>query len=274
MKLTQDSPYLVAKIGWNFLGNLKLAKTMIFKAKQSGALAVKFQIWNPEFLKKGAWDLDGRRKIYEKAYLDIKKYNFLKNFCKRIKIECFASVFAKKDAQLLYKNKDKVIKIPSHEAYNIELINYSLKKFDLVLVSVGALKKQELKKLLRYRNNKKFVPLHCVSSYPLDSKNCNFKKFDFLKKNYKNVGYSGHYGGCEDGILAASRGACIIEKHFTTSKSLPGRDNKFALLPKEFNKISNWIKLLRDFNLDSGLGLQKCESDIFKNYRGRWNATK
>jgi sialic acid synthase SpsE len=42
MKLTQDSPYLVAEIGWNFLGNLKLAKTMIFKAKQSGALAVKF----------------------------------------------------------------------------------------------------------------------------------------------------------------------------------------------------------------------------------------
>ena len=60
---------LVAEIGWNFLGNIDLAKKMIIAAKKSGADAVKFQIWDPKFLKKGQWDKDGRRQIYEKAFL-------------------------------------------------------------------------------------------------------------------------------------------------------------------------------------------------------------
>ena len=44
---------LVAEIGWNFIGDLSLAKRMILKAKKSGADAVKFQVWNPEHFKKG-----------------------------------------------------------------------------------------------------------------------------------------------------------------------------------------------------------------------------
>jgi len=61
--------YLIAEIGWNFLGNLNLAKKMIDEAKKSGADFVKFQIWNPKNLKEGDWDNDGRKEIYKKAFL-------------------------------------------------------------------------------------------------------------------------------------------------------------------------------------------------------------
>ena len=44
---------LVAEIGWNFVGDLSLVKKMILKAKKAGADAVKFQIWDPQQLKKG-----------------------------------------------------------------------------------------------------------------------------------------------------------------------------------------------------------------------------
>ncbi len=74
---------LVAEVGWNFLGNLNLAKKMIGAAKKSGADAVKFQIWDPSNLKNGPWDKDGRREIYEKAFLDKKKYLYLKKFAKK-----------------------------------------------------------------------------------------------------------------------------------------------------------------------------------------------
>ena len=43
---------LVAEIGWNFLGNLNIAKKMISSAKRAGADVVKFQIWNPKRLRK------------------------------------------------------------------------------------------------------------------------------------------------------------------------------------------------------------------------------
>ena len=51
--LKNNHTYLIAEIGWNFIGNLNLAKKMILSAKNSGADFVKFQIWNPSNLKKG-----------------------------------------------------------------------------------------------------------------------------------------------------------------------------------------------------------------------------
>ena len=55
---------------------------MILSAKKSGADYVKFQIWDPQFLKSGAWDNDGRRKIYEKAALSLRKIYAFEKICK------------------------------------------------------------------------------------------------------------------------------------------------------------------------------------------------
>ena len=112
--------------------------------------------------------------------------------------------------------------------------------------------------------------MHCVSSYPLKAEDCNFYKLEYLKKFYKQVGYSGHYQGIEDALYAIDNGAMLIEKHFTTNNNLAGRDNKFALLPKDFEYLSNYIKTRDNFQIKRGLGLQKCEEDVYKHYRGRW----
>jgi len=269
LKKIQNS-FLIAEIGWNFLCNLKLAEKMIKSAKNNGADAVKFQIWDPKFLKAGKWDQDGRKQIYQKAYLDKDKYLKIKNICKKNKIICFASAFNMRAIRMLKDINEKIVKIPSHEAYNFDLINYALKNFKLVFLSVGALKQEELKKIIKLRKNKNLIPLHCVSGYPLESQDCNFFKMEYLKKYYKNFGYSGHFSGIQDAIYAMCNGAKFIEKHFTINKNLPGRDNKFALDPNELNTLSKWKNFIRDFKIKKGLGLQKVEMDIYKNYRGRW----
>ena len=92
-----------------------------------------------------------------------------------------------------------------------------------------------------------------------------------LKKLCKNVGYSGHHESIEDSILAISMGATYIEKHFTIDRDLPGRDNKFAILPPEFKILSNYRDHYLDMMKDRGLDLQEKEKDIFENYRGRWS---
>ena len=268
--LKKNRTYLIAEIGWNFLGNLKLAKKMIDAAKRSGADFVKFQIWNPDNLKKGAWDDDGRRKIYNKAFLNKKKFQILFNYSKKKKIKCFASIFADSELNDYLSVTNQMIKIPSHEAYNLNLIKKCIKKFKLVLISCGCLKLKELKKLLKLAKFQNVILMHCVSSYPLESKNCNFKKLDYLKKFTNKVGYSGHFKGINDALFAIEKKVIIIEKHFTINNSLPGRDNKFALLPKDFVFLSNYLKNKNEFQIDKGLGLQKCERDIFRNYRGRW----
>ena len=267
---------LVAEIGWNFLGNLKIAKKMILSAKKSGADAVKFQIWDPKFLKKGKWDKDGRREIYEKAFLNKKKYSILKKFSKLNKIRCFASAFNLEGMKLLKGIGDTWIKIPSHEAYNLKLIIFALNNFSKVIISAGCLKKKELFSLIKLIKSKKIylkkvMLLHCVSSYPLKSVDCNFEKFHFIKKSLGHVGYSGHFQGIEDSGYALNNGAILIEKHFTINNKLPGRDNKFALTPKELTELKHYIMLNKEFSINKGLDLQKCETDIFYNYRGRWS---
>ena len=135
--------------------------------------------------------------------------------------------------------------------------------------------KNELLKIINLVNSnknfkKKTILLHCVSSYPLDIKNCNFYKFHFLKKKFHNVGYSGHLQGNEDAIYALNNGASVIEKHFTINNNLPGRDNKFALNLKQFSELNRLRELYYNFMISKGLDLQKCEVEIFRKHRGRW----
>ena len=85
------------------------------------------------------------------------------------------------------------------------------------------------------------------------------------------MGYSGHLNGIEDVIAAIGFGAHIVEKHFTIDKNLPGRDNKFALLPNDLKSISNYRDIFSKMIINKGLDIQECEMDIYNNYRGRWS---
>lgn len=263
---------IIVEIGWNFLGKLSLAKKMIDAAASSGAKYLKFQIWDPKNLKKGPWDDDGRREIYEKAYLDEKKFRYLFEYSKQKNLVAFASVFNLDGLKLLKKVSKNHIKIPSVEAYNHELIEQALYNFKNVYVSTGALTFKELLSLKKYNKYKNFYPLHCVSVYPLNLQDTNFKKFFFLKKIFKNVGYSGHYHGIDDAIYAISHGAKFIEKHFTIDNKLKGRDNKFAILPNELKFLINYFKNRNTIESSKLVkGVLKREQDVYLNYRGRWN---
>ena len=148
-------PLLIAEIGWNHMGNMKLAKKMILEAKKNGADFAKFQTWSVKNLKSGSWDKDGRRKIYEKAQLSQKKHKLLKSYCDKIKIKFLTSVFNEKDLTWLSKLSNYAIKIPSHEIYNIKLIEESLKRFKFVIISTGAAKWSEIKNIHKLIKKKK-----------------------------------------------------------------------------------------------------------------------
>jgi sialic acid synthase SpsE len=113
--------------------------------------------------------------------------------------------------------------------------------------------------------------MHCVSTYPLDPKNANILKIDELNKLFKWVGYSDHMQGVESAKVALEFGVHAIEKHFTIDNELPGRDNKFAILPIELNDLSKYLKLRRDMMIWRGSDYQESESDSRLNYTGRFD---
>jgi N,N'-diacetyllegionaminate synthase len=263
---------IIAEIGWNHMGSLELAKKMIDEAVNAGVDYCKFQTWKVNNLKNGPWNNDGRLEIYKKAELSDEKHIELIKYCESKSTKFLTSVFNIKDLDFIINQGLKTIKIPSHEIYNLELIKKCNDNFDKILISVGACKWSEFENILNQELNfSKIYFMHCVSSYPLEEKNVNFPKFVKIKNSHNKIGYSGHLKGISDAIAAISLGAQIVEKHFTVDQNLPGRDNQFAIMPKDMKKICDYRDIFFNMNTDKGLDVQECELDINKNYRGRWS---
>ena len=146
---------LIAEIGWNHMGNIVLAKRMINAAAKSGADICKFQTWRVKNLRAGPWDEDGRREIYNKAQLKEKDYKILLKECKKNKVDFLTSVFNSSDIKFIKKLKLNSVKIPSHEVYNLNLINLAIKNFKTIYISLGAAKEIEIKKIFKIINQKK-----------------------------------------------------------------------------------------------------------------------
>ena len=93
----------IAEIGWNFMGDMKLAEQMVADAKEAGANIAKFQYWNPEKLRDGPWFDDGRIEIYRKAQLDDEKIKTLQEICASKEIGFLISAFNAEDAEFLMR---------------------------------------------------------------------------------------------------------------------------------------------------------------------------
>ena len=94
------------------------------------------------------------------------------------------------------------------------------------------------KKKLPFPSKKNVKHLWCKSLYPTFNKDLkNFPK-KFTSNFY--AGYSDHTIGIETCLLAISRGAKIIEKHFTLDKSSSViRDHALSATPEEFTQLVN-----------------------------------
>ena len=113
--------------------------------------------------------------------------------------------------------------------------------------------------------------MHCVSSYPCESRNANLPRINELKKFFKHVGFSDHTQGINVSCASLEYGVEFIEKHFTTDHNLPGRDNKFALLPSEFLKLNQFQNDRNKANQFLGIDYQPIELDSRENYRRRFD---
>jgi len=268
---------LIAEIGWNHMGDMQLASKMIEAAANSGASHVKFQTWSVSKLKNGPWDTDGRRQIYEKAELTEDKHHFLLSECEKNNVKFLTSCFSASDVQFI-SSLCSEIKVPSTEITNQEMIENIISFFQEkndhhVYLSTGASTWKEVENTTRIfqENGIDFTLLHCVSQYPTPANMCNLRRISDLKKLHNKVGYSGHYHGIDDAIVAVELGASVVEKHFTIDNNLPGRDNKFAILPNTMKVFSDFLVTRNQMLIHQGLDHLENENDVRFNYRGRWD---
>ena len=254
------------------MGDMSLAEKMIEQASLSGASIAKFQSWNYNRLKPGPWDNDGRREIYQKAVLTPEKHNILQTLCDRYHIEFMSSAFSVEDAKFLKSINCTKIKIPSFEIANIPLLNFVASSFDHIFISTGTATFKEVQDAINILKGTYFTLFHCVSTYPCPPAQVNLSRMAYFKYMHSNVGFSDHTPGVEVSKVAVTLGSTYIEKHFTIDHDLPGRDNKFAILPNQLKELSDFISIYSQALLPLGLDYQDSESETRNLYRGRFAA--
>ncbi len=267
------NPYLIAEIGWNHMGNMNTAEKMIVEAKKAGCHIAKFQTWKVSRLENGEWDNDGRRAIYQNAELSEESHYFLKHKCKENSINFLSSAFSVEDAKLLKKIGCESIKIPSFEISNLDLLNYCKNNFYRIYLSTGTANEEEIISVHDLFENwdNELIVMHCVSAYPCSSKNINLPRIKHLRKYFEKVGFSDHTVGIKSTLSCINLNPVAIEKHFTTDKNLPGRDNKFAVLPEEMKFITEYIEENKNSMIDHGIDYQDIEIPSRDSYRGRFD---
>ena len=145
-------------------------------------------------------------------------------------------------------------------------------------MSTGTSKMKEVEESVKLFTKAKLYLMHCVSSYPCDPSIANIKRMVAMQNINPitnqfifGIGYSDHIQGVESAKVAIEFGAQVIEKHFTIDNNLPGRDNKFAILPNELANLSSYLELRNEMLIDHGVDFQDCETDSRNNYTGRFN---
>jgi len=206
--------------------------------------------------------------------LTSEKIDYLQEVCAKIGIRFMVSAFNVGDAAELRKLGIQSLKIPSHEVANTPLHNYASNNFSECYVSLGAGSWEEISTAAEIynRGNCEWSAMHCVSSYPCPVEHANIAKISSLKKLHTTVGYSDHTQCIITPALSVALGCSVIEKHFTSDNNLPGRDNKFALNPKQFSEMVKNIRIAEIAVLDKGRDASPLERDTIENYRGRWGS--
>ncbi len=267
---TQQKVLIVAEIGNNHEGSFDVARTLIEKASNSNADAVKFQIFNSEYyVGKSNLERFNRLKSFELPANDFEKLAVHAHECG---LAFIATPFDLESVDVT-KSICDAIKISSGDNTFYPLIDAVADVGKPTILSTGLIDLKELEKSFSILNEKlgheKLGLLHCVTNYPVEPINANVGAVRHLASSFPcEIGYSDHVVGEDACIAAVAAGARIIEKHFTLDHNYSDfRDHQLSANPDEMLHL---CKRIREFETLVGIGLKnpsKSELNILPEVR-------
>ena len=258
---------IIAEVGLNHNGSLKLAKKIVKKLSRLDIDFIKFQFANPNLLysddsfkaeyqkkndkEKSIKSMSKKLQLKPKEHIDLAKY------CIRNGKKYACTAFDTESLKFLLKEINlPFIKIPSGEIISIDLLKLISKQKKPIVLSTGMATIKEIEdclKLIKKNSKNKVTIMHCVSSYPAKVQHLNINVIDTLRKKFNlPIGYSDHSLTDEACLAAIAKGASIIEKHVTLNKNFHGPDHKMSYTVEELKVLVNKVR-----NLEKILGVGK-----------------
>ena len=254
-----QSCFIIAEAGVNHNGDIEKALALIDAAAAAGADAVKFQTFVAELLvtrdapkaEYQAQTTDAAESQYEmlrRLELSPAAHRRLMDHCQSKGILFLSTPFDEESAALLENLNVAAFKISSGEITNLPFLSHLARKNRPLILSTGMADLMEVESAVREiqsAGNRNLILLHCVSSYPANPADANLRAMATMENAFgAPVGYSDHTPGIAVAIAAVALGACVIEKHVTLDRALPGPDHCASLEPDELKMMVEGIRVV------------------------------
>ena len=272
-----EKVYIIAEAGDNHNGDFNTALKLVDVAKRAGADCVKFQTFvteeiiskyaeMAEYQKKNTGKEESQFEMVKRLELSFDEFRKIKEYCDRVGIQFLSTPFDLKSVDFLNELGVPFFKIPSGEITNYPYLIKIAHTGKPVVMSTGMCEPDEILaaiNVLEKNGSGEITLLHCNTEYPTPLKDVNLYAMRTMKKMFgKKVGYSDHTKGIEVPVAAVALGACVIEKHFTLDKNMPGPDHKASLEPDELGRM---VKNIRNIEIALGDGVKRVSESERKN---------
>lgn len=268
--------FIIAEIGINHNGDINLAKRLVKLAKDNGCDAVKFQKRTVELVySKHELEME-RPNPFGNTNGDLKRglefsyeqYQEINKYCREHDILWFASCWDKNSVDFIDSFNPPCHKIASASLTDDDLILHIKSKGRPILLATGMSTQDEIDHALSILGMDNLVLMHCTSTYPSLESELNLNVIpNYIKRYSCPIGYSGHEKGVLPSVIAASMGACAIERHITTDRTLWGSDHPASLEPEGLRRLVRDIRLLNTIKGDGKKVVYESELPIIKKLR-------
>lgn len=273
---------VVAEVGVNHNGDMELARKCIDAAAEAGADAVKFQNFRAEefiadqdleytYQSQGNVVTESQYEMFKRLELDSDALAELKARCDAQGVIFFSTPTSQKGIDDLVSIQTPLLKNGSDCLTHLPLVRAMGKTGLPTILSTGMADPCDVHSAVqafRETGNQNLILLACTSAYPTPPRDANVARVATLARAFGCLaGFSDHTEGEAAAVLSVCFGSCVIEKHFTLDRELPGPDHWFSLDAHGLRKLVASIR-----NAETAIGTGEItpstsEAESRKNFR-------
>lgn len=263
--------FIIAEIGINHNGSLKMAKRLIDGALFSGCDAVKFQKRTPErCVPYDQWYVERDTPWGRMSYIDYrhkiefgkKEYAEIDRYCRERGIFWFASCWDDESVEFIEEFDPPLYKAASASLTDHALLLKMRRTGKPLIMSTGMSEMAEIDEAVAAVGTEDLLLAHSTSAYPCPIEELNLRMIHTLRYRYPDlpIGYSGHETGLAPTWAAVALGACFVERHITLDRALWGSDQAASV---EIMGMHRLVRNTRDIELALGDGVKRVyESEL------------
>jgi N-acetylneuraminate synthase len=246
--------FIIAEIGLNHNGDVKLAKKLIDAAALAGCDAVKFQKRTPELCvppaqrdipRETPWGIMTYLEYRHRVEFGEREYADLDRYCREKGMIWFASCWDEPSVDFIDRFAPACYKVASASLTDGPLLEHTRATDRPIIISTGMSTIEEIDAAVARLDPDRLLIAHATSTYPCVPEELNLRTIGTLKQRYNApIGYSGHEVGLQTTCAAVCLGARFVERHITLDRAMWGSDQAASVEPGGFARLVRDIRTI------------------------------